>query len=64
MAKESACVFPLLGSKLKELKRDCRRLIWSKHHCILSSLASNSPFTWPTTRLESKNKFTAFLPSF
>ena len=66
MAKESACVFPLLGmcSKLKESKRDRRHLAWSKYSCILSSLASNSPFTWPMTSLESENMFTAFPPSF
>ena len=66
MAKESACVFPLLGicSKLKELKRDYRRLTWFKYSCILSSLASNSPFTWPTTSLEFENVFTVFPPNF
>ena len=47
VAKDSACVFPLLGlcSKLKESKCDCRCLTWLRYPCILSSLASNFPFT-------------------
>ena len=66
MAKKSACVFPLLGiySKLKELKCDYRCLTWLRYPYILSSLASNSPFTWPMTSLKSENMFTAFPPSF
>ena len=66
MAKELACVFPLLEicSELKESKCDCRCLTWLRDSCILSSLTSNSPYTWPTTSLESENIFTVFLPSF
>ena len=66
MAKESTWVFPLLGlcSKLKELKQDCRHLPWSKYSCILSSIAFNSPFTWPAISLKFENMFTAFSSSF
>ena len=66
VAKESAWVFLLLEicSKLKESKRDCRHLAWSRYSCILLSLVSNSPFTWPTTSLEFENMFTVFPPSF
>ena len=41
VAREFACVFPLLGicNKLKD------SLTWFKYYCILTSLASNSPFT-------------------
>ena len=57
MANESAWVFLLLETcnKLKRSKSDCKRLTWLKYYCILTSLASNSPFTWPTTNLESEN---------
>ena len=43
MAKELACVFPLIGicSKLKESKCDYRCLTWLRYPCILSSFASN-----------------------
>ena len=66
VAKESAWVFPFLGmcSKLKESKLDHRHLALSRYSCILLSLNSNSPFTWPTINLESKNMFIAFPPSF
>ena len=37
-------------------------LIRVKYHYILSSLTSNSPFTWPTTSLESENIVADFLP--
>ena len=62
VARESACIFPLLGtcSRLKDSNPDCKCLIWLKYPCILSSLASSSPFTWSTTSLESENIFTAF----
>ena len=64
VARESACVFPLLGmcSRLNDSNLGCKCLTWLKYHCILSSLTSNSPFTWPTTSLESKNIFTTFPP--
>ena len=66
MANESAWVFPLLETcdKLKRSKFDYRRLIWLKYSCILVSLALNSPFTWPTTNLESENISIAFPPIF
>ena len=66
MARESAWVFPLLDTciRLKELKRVRKRLAWTKYSCILSSLASNSPFTCPTTGLESENMFMDFPPNF
>ena len=62
VANESAWVFPLLETcdKLKRSKSDCKHLTWLKYFCILASLASNSPFTWPTTNLESENISTAF----
>ena len=64
VARNLACVFSLLGmcSRLKDLNPDYKCLTWLKYPCILSSLASSSPFTWPTTSLESKNIFTAFPP--
>ena len=64
VARESACVFPLLGmcSRLKDLNPDCIYLTWLKYPCILASLASSSPFTWPTTNLKFENIFTTFLP--
>ena len=47
VAKESPCVFPLLGTcnRLKDSNPDCKCLTWLKYPCILSSLASSSPFT-------------------
>ena len=62
VAKELACVFPLLGmcNRLKDSNSDCKCLTWLKYPCILSSLASNSLFTCPTTSLESENIFTIF----
>ena len=62
VAKESACVFPLLGtcSRLKDSNPNCKCLTWLNYPCILSSFASSSPFTWPTTSLESENIFTDF----
>ena len=66
MAKELACVFLFLEiyDNLKDSNPDCMCLTWFKYSCILRSLASNSPWTWPTTSLESKNISTAFLPIF
>ena len=65
-ANESAWVFPLLETcdKLKRSKSDYKRLTWLKYYCILTSLASNSPFTWPITNLESENISTVFLLIF
>ena len=64
VARESACVFPLLGtcSRLNNSNFDCKRLTWLKYPCILSSLTSSLPFTWPTTNLKSENIFTVFPP--
>ena len=64
VARESTCVFPLLGTccTLNDSNLDCKCLTWLKYPCILSSLAFSSPFTWPTTNLESENIFTAFPP--
>ena len=66
MARELAWVFPLIGmcSKLKDSNPDCKCLTWFKYSCILTSLTSNSPFTWPTTNLEFENIFTVFPPIF
>ena len=66
MARESACVFPLLGScnRLKDSNPDCKCLSWLKYPCILSSLAFSSPFTWPITSLESEKIFIVFPPIF
>ena len=66
VARESACVFPLLGmwSRLNDLNFDCRSLTWVKYPYILSSLASSSTFTWLTTSLESENIFMTFSPIF
>ena len=63
VAKELTCVFSFLGicSKLKDSNPDCNYLIWFKYSCILTSLASNSPFTWPTTNLKSKTSSLPFL---
>ena len=59
-------MFPFLKTcdRLKRSKSNCKRLTWLKYSCILASLASNSPFTWPTTNLESENISTAFPPIF
>ena len=64
VARESACVFPLLGmcNRLKYSNPNCKCLTWLKYHCILSSIASKSPFTWPMTNLESENISTTFPP--
>ena len=66
VARESACVFPLLGicNKLKDSNSNCKCLTWFKYSCILTSLASNSPFTWPTINLESENISIDFPPIF
>ena len=66
VAKESAWVFLLLGicDKSKNSNFVCIRLTWPKYSCNLVSRASNSPFTWPTTSLESENISTAFPPIF
>ena len=47
VARESACVFPLLGMwcRLNDSNFDCRSLIWFKYSYILSSLA----FSYPPT---------------
>ena len=47
VARESAWVFPLLRMccRLNDSNFSCKCLIWAKYPCILSSLASNSPFT-------------------
>ena len=66
VVRKSACVFLLLGiyDKLKDSNPDCKCLTWFKYSCILRSLASNSPWTWPTTSLESENISIAFPPIF
>ena len=66
MANESAWAFPLLEmcDKLNKSKLGRRRLTWLRYSCILTSLASSSPFTWPTTSLESENISTIFPPIF
>ena len=66
VARESTCVFLLLGiyDKLKDSNPDCKCLTWFKYSCILRSLASNSPWTWPTTSLELENIPIAFPPIF
>ena len=68
VARESVRVFPLLGIwsrlRLNNSNFDCRNLTWVKYPCILSSLTSNSPPTWPTTSLESENTFMVFPPIF
>ena len=47
VANESVWVFPLLEmcDKLNRSKLSHRRLTWLRYSCILTSLASNSPFT-------------------
>ena len=64
IAKESVCALPFLGicNKSKESNFDRRHLTWLRYPYILSSFASNSPFTSPTTSLESEKTFTNFLP--
>ena len=66
VAKESAWVFPFLGiyDKSKDSNFFCIHLTWLKYSCILVSHASNSPFTCPTTSLESENISTVFPPIF
>ena len=66
MARESTCVFLFLGiyDKLKYSNADCKCLTWFKYSCILRSLASNSPRTWPTTSLELEKISTTFPPIF
>ena len=55
VANESAWMLPLLEmcDKLNRSKLVRRRLTWLRYSCILTSLASISPFTWLTTSLES-----------
>ena len=62
IARETAYVFPLLEtcSRMNNSNLDCKCLAQLKYPCILSSLASSSPFTWLTINLESENIFTAF----
>ena len=64
VAKESACMFPFLGTcnKLKDSNPNCKCLTWLKYSYILTSLASNSSLICPTTNLESENISTAFPP--
>ena len=64
VVRESTCVFPLLGTcnKLKDLNPACKHLTWPRYPYILSSLTSNSPFTWPTTNLKSENISIVFPP--
>ena len=64
VARESAWVFPLLGMccRLNDSTFIFRCLIWAKYPCILSSLASNLPFTWPMTSLEFENILADFPP--
>ena len=64
VARESACVFPPLGTckRVKDSNPDYRCLTWLKYPCILSSLASSLPFTWPMINLEFENIFIAFPP--
>ena len=66
VANESVWVFPLLEmcDKLNRSKFGCKRLTWLKYSCILTSLASNFPFTWPTISLEFENISTVFPPIF
>ena len=66
VARESAWVFLFLGTydKLKDSNPNCKCLTWFKYSCILGSLASSSPWTWPTTSLESEKNSTAFPPNF
>ena len=66
VARESKCVFLLLGiyDKLKYSNLDCKFLTWLKYPCILRSLTSNFPWTWPTTSLESEKISIAFPPIF
>ena len=66
MARELTWVFPLLGMcyKLKNSNPDYKYLTWFKYSCILTSLTSNSPFTWPTINFESENISTVFPPNF
>ena len=42
----------------------CIHLTWLEYSCILVSHASNSPFTCPTTSLESENISIVFPPIF
>ena len=64
VARELVRVFLLLGicDKLKDSNTDCKCQTWFKYFCILISLTSNSPPTWPTTNLEFENISTTFLP--
>ena len=66
VANESAWVFPLLEmcDKLNRSNLGCMCLTWLRYSCIFASLAFNSPFTWPTTSLESENISTIFPPIF
>ena len=66
VARESTRVFLLLGiwCKEKESNPDCKCLTWFKYSCILTFLASSSPFTWPMTNLKSENIFIVLCPIF
>ena len=66
VVRESAYVFLLLGicGKVKDSNPDCNYWTWFRYSCILKSLASNSPLTWPTTNLESESTSTIFPPIF
>ena len=66
VARKLAYVFLFLGTcdKLKDLNADYKCLTCFKYSCILISLASNSPRTWPTTSLELEKISTTFSPIF
>ena len=66
VANESTWVLPLLEmcDKLNRSKLGRRCLNWLRYSCILTSLASISPLTWPITSLESENISTTFPPIF
>ena len=64
VAREFAYVFLCLRTydKLKDSNTDYKCLTWFKYSCILRSLASDSPPTWPTINLEFENISTPFPP--
>ena len=66
VANELAWEFLLLGTCFieKALKLDCSCLILPRYHCILWSLASNSPFTCLMISLESEKTSTTLPSSF
>ena len=66
MARESACVFPLLRmwSRLNDSNFDYKCLTWLKYPCILSSLASSSPPLSQRPVLSPRTFLLLFLPLF